>query len=84
VSPEILIKRRLDPESDPALDMGRPPSRCSWSDKTEGLGGRVTAGNSPARAGDFPGAASSQPPHMSISQSISRTTSFPVYGRNYH
>lgn len=31
----------------------------------------------------FPGAASSQPPHMSISQSISRTTSFPVYRRPY-
>ncbi len=64
-------------------DMERPPSRCSWLDKTEGLGGRVTAGNSPARAGDSPGAASSQPPHMSISQSICRTTSFPVYGRPY-
>ena len=56
---------------------------CSWLDKTERLGGRVTAGNSPARAGDSPGAASSQPPHMSVSQSIGRTTSFLVYGRPY-
>ena len=35
-------------------DMERPPSRCPWLDKTEGLGGRVTAGNSPARAGESP------------------------------
>ena len=34
--------------------MERPPSRSSWLDKTEGLGGRVAAGNSPARAGAFP------------------------------
>ena len=67
-----------------ALDMVRPPSRCSRLDKTERLGGRVTAGNSPARTGGLsPGAASSQPPHMSISQSICRTTSFPVYERRY-
>src|SRR5690242_13582638 len=64
-------------------DMKRPPSRRTWLDKTEGLGGRVTAGNSPARAGDSPGAASSQPPHMSVSQSIGRTTSFLVYRRRY-
>ncbi|GAT12055.1 KLLA0F01254p [Mycolicibacterium novocastrense] len=32
-------------------EMGRPPSRVFLADKTEGLGGRVTAGNSPARAG---------------------------------
>src|SRR5690349_6703936 len=63
--------------------MKRPPSRSTWLDKTEWLGGRVTAGNSPARAGDSPGAASSQPPHMSVSQSIGRTTSFLVYGRPY-
>src|SRR5690349_18871484 len=63
--------------------MKRPPSRCTWLDKTERLGGRVTAGNSPARAEDSPCAASSQPPHMSVSQSISRTTSFLVYGRPY-
>ena len=35
------------------------------------------------RCDKSPGAASSQPPHMSISQSISRTTSFPVYERRY-
>jgi hypothetical protein len=63
--------------------MERPPSRRTWLDKTEGLGGRVAAGNSPARAGDSPGAASSQPPHMSVSQSIGRTTSFLVYERPY-
>jgi hypothetical protein len=52
--------------------------------RTEGLGGRVAAGNSPARAGDSsPGAASGQPPHMSMKLSISRTTSFPVYERPY-
>src|SRR6476646_2675758 len=63
--------------------MERPPSRRTWLDKTEALGGRVATGNSPARAGDSPGAASSQPPHMSVSQSIGRTTSFLVYGRPY-
>src|SRR5690349_25122191 len=63
--------------------MKRPPSRCTWLDKTERLGGRVTAGNSPARAEDSPCAASSQPPHMSVSQSIGRTTSFLVYERPY-
>ena len=71
--------------------MERPPSLGSWSGRTEGLGGRVAAGNSPARAGDSlarratntPGAASWQPPHMSISHSICRTTSLPVYERPY-
>ena len=69
-----------------ALDTERPPSRLPRSDSTEGLGGRVAAGNSPARAvvrQALPGAASSQPPHMSICHSISRTTSFPVYRRRY-
>src|SRR6478609_5897727 len=52
--------------------------------QNRGLGGRVAAWNSPALAGDSsPGAASGQPPHMSISHSIYRTTSFPVYGRPY-
>lgn len=70
-------------------EMERPPSRVFLADKTEGLGGRVTAGNSPARAGreepsaHSPGAASSQPPHKSISHSKSRTTSSPVYERRY-
>ena len=73
--------RRHQRRSSP--DMERPPSRRTWLDKTEGLGGRVAAGNSPARAGDSPGAASSQPPHMSVSQSIGRTTSFLVYERPY-
>ena len=61
--------------------MERPPSRGFLVGQNQGLGGRVTAGNSPARA--FPGAARSQPPHMSVSQSISRTTSFRVYERRY-
>src|SRR5258705_7314159 len=61
--------------------MERPQSRSFLVGQNQGLGGRVTTGNSPARS--FPGAASSQPPHMSISQSISRTTSFRVYERRY-
>src|ERR1700761_3664195 len=50
------------------------------------LGGRVTAGNSPAhsyRQLFRAGAASAQPPHMSMKLSISRTTSSLVYGRPY-
>lgn len=50
------------------------------------LGGRVTAGNSPAhvyRRLFRADAASAQPPHMSMKLSISRTTSFLVYGRPY-
>lgn len=86
-----LIARhwRPDRSDNPATrlsgDMERPPSRGIRSDKTEGLGGRVTAGISPARTGALtdPGAASSQPPHMSISQSSSRTTSLLVYPRTY-
>lgn len=33
------------------VNMVRPPSLCTWSDKTKRLGGRVTAGISPARTG---------------------------------
>src|ERR1700745_1653081 len=63
--------------------MGNPRDVVpGWTDRR--LGGRVAAGNSPARAGDSsPGAASVQPPHKSIQLSISRTTSFAVYGRSY-
>src|SRR6201987_6374841 len=63
--------------------MGNPRAVVpGWTDRR--LGGRVAAGNSPARAGDSsPGAVSLQPPHKSIQLSISRTTSFPVYGRPY-
>ncbi|MDT5211861.1 MAG: hypothetical protein QOK18_100 [Mycobacterium sp.] len=43
--------RQLVP-GQPSPDMERPPSLGSWSDKTEGLGGRVAAENSLARAGD--------------------------------
>ena len=66
-------------------DMERPPSKApGWTDRK--LGGRVAAGNSPARVDRrlFRAiAASAQPPHMSMKLSISRTTSFLVYGRPY-
>ena len=82
----------LEDSADPiegraAPDMERPPSLWFLVGRTEGLGGRVTAGNSPAREGGVSrksGAASGQPPHMSVCHSKSRTTSFPVYRRPYH
>ena len=81
---------RSDGTNARAPDMGRPPSHVF-------LVGLNREARGPGDCGEFAGArgacaksiqpipcaASSQPPHMSISQSISRTTSFPVYERRY-